>query len=69
MVFCTIKWIYATYKLHTTIKVQPTILLNFTVNVFFTADPRVGLSCLGKVNVEYENDPDVMIQFYKFIAR
>ncbi|KAM1519892.1 hypothetical protein ACFX15_022161 [Malus domestica] len=32
-------------------------------------DPRSGLSCLGKVNVEYENDQDVMIQFYKFIAR
>lgn len=60
---------YATYKLHTTIKVQPTILLNFAVNVFSTADPRFGLSCLGQVNVEYENDQDVMIQFYKFVAR
>ncbi|XP_062151644.1 uncharacterized protein LOC133860031 isoform X1 [Alnus glutinosa] len=32
-------------------------------------DPRFGLSCLGKVNMVYENDQDFMIRFYKFIAR
>uniref|UniRef100_A0A2P2ISL3 Uncharacterized protein n=1 Tax=Rhizophora mucronata TaxID=61149 RepID=A0A2P2ISL3_RHIMU len=31
-------------------------------------DPRFGISCLGKVNMIYENDPDLMIQFYKFVA-
>ncbi|KAM5582016.1 hypothetical protein ABKV19_010966 [Rosa sericea] len=32
-------------------------------------DPRFGISCLGKVNINYENDQDMMIRFYKFIAR
>ncbi|XP_062010354.1 uncharacterized protein LOC133726756 [Rosa rugosa] len=32
-------------------------------------DPRFGISCLGKVNINYENDQDMMICFYKFIAR
>ncbi|PRQ54274.1 hypothetical protein RchiOBHm_Chr2g0175681 [Rosa chinensis] len=32
-------------------------------------DPRFGLLCLGKVNINYENDQDMMIRFYKFIAR
>ncbi|KAL6139424.1 hypothetical protein ACLB2K_057728 [Fragaria x ananassa] len=32
-------------------------------------DPRFGISCLGKVNLKYENDQDMMIRFYKFIAR
>ncbi|KAK4765183.1 hypothetical protein SAY86_026273 [Trapa natans] len=32
-------------------------------------DPRIGITCLGKVNMVYENDQDLMIQFYKFIAR
>lgn len=32
-------------------------------------DPRFGIACLGKVNIYYENDQDMMIRFYKFIAR
>ncbi|KAI5341415.1 hypothetical protein L3X38_020689 [Prunus dulcis] len=32
-------------------------------------DPRFGISSLGKVNEKYENDQDMMIRFYKFIAR
>ncbi|PKI60337.1 hypothetical protein CRG98_019273 [Punica granatum] len=32
-------------------------------------DPRFGIACLGKVNMVYESDQDLMIQFYKFIAR
>ncbi|CAI0457758.1 unnamed protein product [Linum tenue] len=31
-------------------------------------DPSFGISCLGKVNTIYENDRDLMIQFYKFVA-
>ncbi|XP_050383151.1 uncharacterized protein LOC126799931 isoform X1 [Argentina anserina] len=32
-------------------------------------DPRFSISCLGKVNINYENDQDMMIRFYKFIER
>ncbi|GLT69840.1 hypothetical protein SLA2020_419580 [Shorea laevis] len=31
-------------------------------------DPSFGLACLGKVNMTYENDQDLMIRFYKFVA-
>ncbi|CAN1137501.1 hypothetical protein LINPERPRIM_LOCUS22916 [Linum perenne] len=31
-------------------------------------DPSFGISCLGKVNTVFENDKDLMIQFYKFVA-
>ncbi|XP_050233679.1 uncharacterized protein LOC126682143 [Mercurialis annua] len=31
-------------------------------------DPSFGISCLGKVNVVYENDQDLMIRFYKFVT-
>ncbi|KAI7736171.1 hypothetical protein M8C21_015648 [Ambrosia artemisiifolia] len=31
-------------------------------------DPSYGLSCLGKINMEYENDQDLMISFYRFVA-
>ncbi|WCJ27460.1 hypothetical protein M5689_009203 [Euphorbia peplus] len=31
-------------------------------------DPSFGMSCLGKVNMVYEHDRDLMIRFYKFIA-
>ncbi|KAK8938253.1 hypothetical protein KSP40_PGU003527 [Platanthera guangdongensis] len=30
--------------------------------------PRFGIACLGKVNAAFENDMDLMIQFYRFIA-
>ncbi|CAA6668357.1 unnamed protein product [Spirodela intermedia] len=32
-------------------------------------NPRFGIACLGKVNAVYENDRDLMIQFYRFIAK
>ncbi|XP_048336041.1 uncharacterized protein LOC107427928 [Ziziphus jujuba] len=32
-------------------------------------DPSFGLSCLGKVNTAYENDQEVMIHFYNFVAK
>ncbi|KAL2552574.1 hypothetical protein Fot_06193 [Forsythia ovata] len=32
-------------------------------------DPRFGLACLGKVNLAYENDLDLLIQFYVFVAK
>ncbi|XP_076896537.1 uncharacterized protein LOC143549529 [Bidens hawaiensis] len=32
-------------------------------------DPTYGLACLGKINMEYENDQDLMISFYKFVAK
>ncbi|KAH6766600.1 plant/protein [Perilla frutescens var. hirtella] len=32
-------------------------------------DPQLGLACLGKVNMVYEDDRDLMIQFYGFVAK
>ncbi|XP_039124930.1 uncharacterized protein LOC120261212 [Dioscorea cayenensis subsp. rotundata] len=32
-------------------------------------DPRFGISCLGKINSVYENDQELMIQFYGFVAK
>ncbi|KAK7395912.1 hypothetical protein VNO78_16516 [Psophocarpus tetragonolobus] len=32
-------------------------------------DPRFGISCLGKVSSVYENDLDLVIQFYKFLSK
>ncbi|PWA91188.1 hypothetical protein CTI12_AA093690 [Artemisia annua] len=32
-------------------------------------DPAYGLACLGKVNMEYENDQDLMVRFYGFVAK
>ncbi|XP_061338263.1 uncharacterized protein LOC133285105 [Gastrolobium bilobum] len=32
-------------------------------------DPRFGISCLGKVSTAYENDRDLVIQFYKFLVK
>ncbi|XP_062182451.1 uncharacterized protein LOC133886688 [Phragmites australis] len=32
-------------------------------------DPSFGIGCLGKVNVVYENDMDLMIAFYQFVAK
>lgn len=32
-------------------------------------DPADGLACLGKVNMEYENDQDLMVRFYGFVAK
>ncbi|KAK7377669.1 hypothetical protein VNO80_03098 [Phaseolus coccineus] len=32
-------------------------------------DPRFGISCLGKVSTVYENDLDLVIQFYKFLSK
>lgn len=31
-------------------------------------DPSFGLACLGKVNMTYENDQDLMVRYYRFIA-
>ncbi|XP_019238793.1 PREDICTED: LOW QUALITY PROTEIN: uncharacterized protein LOC109218853 [Nicotiana attenuata] len=32
-------------------------------------DPRIGLACLGKINMTYESDQDLMIRFYEFVAK
>ncbi|ONM26554.1 hypothetical protein ZEAMMB73_Zm00001d007320 [Zea mays] len=32
-------------------------------------DPSFGIGCLGKVNVVYKNDKDLMIKFYQFVAK
>ncbi|XP_039776911.1 uncharacterized protein LOC120644357 isoform X2 [Panicum virgatum] len=32
-------------------------------------DPGFGIGCLGKVNLVYENDKDLMIKFYQFVAK
>ncbi|GFP98987.1 hypothetical protein PHJA_002042600 [Phtheirospermum japonicum] len=32
-------------------------------------DPEFGLACLGRVNLVYENDQDLMIRFYGFVAK
>ncbi|KAF8390650.1 hypothetical protein HHK36_025177 [Tetracentron sinense] len=46
-----------------TTAIQEEILLEMGV------DPRFGISCLGKVNMVYENDRDLMIRFYGFVAK
>ncbi|XP_059281990.1 uncharacterized protein LOC132035867 isoform X1 [Lycium ferocissimum] len=32
-------------------------------------DPKFGLACLGKINMTYESDRDLMIRFYEFVAK
>ncbi|KAL7610787.1 uncharacterized protein LOC111877718 [Lactuca sativa] len=32
-------------------------------------DPAYGLACLGKINMDYENDRDLMVRFYAFVAK
>ncbi|KAF8694065.1 hypothetical protein HU200_038518 [Digitaria exilis] len=32
-------------------------------------DPRLGIGSLGKVNTVYENDKDLMVKFYQFVAK
>ncbi|KAJ8441574.1 hypothetical protein Cgig2_003080 [Carnegiea gigantea] len=32
-------------------------------------DPGFGIGCLGKVNMVYENDRELMIRFYGFVAK
>lgn len=32
-------------------------------------DPGFGIGCLGKVNMMYDNDRDLMIRFYGFVAK
>ncbi|KAJ0988850.1 hypothetical protein J5N97_007206 [Dioscorea zingiberensis] len=46
-----------------TTEIQEEILLEMGI------DPRFGIACLGKVNSVYENDRDLMIQFYGFVAK
>ncbi|KAK1319181.1 hypothetical protein QJS10_CPB04g00251 [Acorus calamus] len=46
-----------------TTAIQEEILLEMGI------DPRFGIACLGKVNMVYENDKDLMIEFYKFVAK
>ncbi|KAB2064706.1 hypothetical protein F383_09160 [Gossypium arboreum] len=45
-----------------TTAVQEEILLEMGI------DPSFGLACLGKVNMTYENDQDLMIRYYRFVA-
>ncbi|KAJ6853206.1 uncharacterized protein M6B38_251695 [Iris pallida] len=46
-----------------TTTIQEEILLEMGI------DPRSGIACLGRVNSVYENDKELMIQFYKFVAK
>ncbi|KQJ88540.1 uncharacterized protein LOC100824229 [Brachypodium distachyon] len=32
-------------------------------------DPSFGIGCLGKLNAVFENDMDLMIKFYQFVAK
>ncbi|KAK8534139.1 hypothetical protein V6N13_028185 [Hibiscus sabdariffa] len=32
-------------------------------------DPSFGLACLGRVNINYETDQDLMIHYYRFVAK
>uniref|UniRef100_A0A0E0R8H8 Uncharacterized protein n=1 Tax=Oryza rufipogon TaxID=4529 RepID=A0A0E0R8H8_ORYRU len=32
-------------------------------------DPSFGIGCLGKVNVMYEDDMELMVKFYQFVAK
>lgn len=36
---------------------------------FWLSDPSFRIGCLGKVNLVYENDKDLMIKFYQFVAK
>ncbi|MQM14192.1 hypothetical protein Taro_047121 [Colocasia esculenta] len=46
-----------------TTTIQEEILLEMGI------DPGFGIACLGKVNTIYEDDRDLMIQFYRFVAK
>ncbi|KAK9678344.1 hypothetical protein RND81_11G205400 [Saponaria officinalis] len=46
-----------------TTAIQEEILLEMGI------DPGFGIGCLGKVNMVYENDRDLMIRFYEFVAK
>ncbi|XP_015698151.1 uncharacterized protein LOC102715344 [Oryza brachyantha] len=32
-------------------------------------DPSFGIGCLGKVNIMYEDDMELMVKFYQFVAK
>ncbi|KAF0895345.1 hypothetical protein E2562_012380 [Oryza meyeriana var. granulata] len=32
-------------------------------------DPSFGIGCLGKVNIVYEDDMELMVKFYQFVAK
>ncbi|XP_078160837.1 plant/protein isoform X2 [Carex rostrata] len=46
-----------------TTAIQEEILLEMGI------DPGFGIGCLGKVNTVYENDMELMIKFYQFVAK
>ncbi|KAH9306568.1 hypothetical protein KI387_010972, partial [Taxus chinensis] len=46
-----------------TTEIQEELLLKMGI------DPQFGISCLGKVNTFYENDRELMLQFYDFVAK
>ncbi|KAF6161476.1 hypothetical protein GIB67_009355 [Kingdonia uniflora] len=46
-----------------TTAIQGEILLEMGV------DPRFGIAYLGKINTVYENDRDLIIKFYEFVAK
>ncbi|XP_048230658.1 uncharacterized protein LOC8288053 isoform X1 [Ricinus communis] len=55
-----------------TTAIQEGIFLEMGVGEFWPVwqyiDPSFGISCLGKVNMVYETNRDLMIRFYKFVA-
>ncbi|KAJ4775909.1 plant/protein [Rhynchospora pubera] len=46
-----------------TTAIQEEILLEMGI------DPGFGIGCLGKVNTVYENDMELMIKFFQFVAK
>ncbi|KAE8694410.1 ribonucleoside-diphosphate reductase small chain [Hibiscus syriacus] len=46
---------------------QAKVEISFVTETGF-GDPSFGLACLGKVNITYENDQDLMIRHYRFVA-
>lgn len=44
-----------------TTEIQEELLLKMGI------DPHFGIACLGKVNTVYENDRELMVQFYDFV--
>ncbi|GLJ08937.1 hypothetical protein SUGI_0098850 [Cryptomeria japonica] len=46
-----------------TTEIQEELLLKMDI------DPQFGISCLGKINTVYENDRELMLQFYDFVAK
>jgi len=60
----TFYWLLLSYTHHTT-----PLHVSYYEVYSIKADPGFGIGCLGKLNSAYENDKELMIGFYKFLAK